>query len=336
MNRDVAFITGVTGQDGALLSRNLLNRGYTVVGMARRTSSPTDWRLTEMGIRDNPRLVVCSGDLMDQGSIERILKDFRPAEVYNLAAQSHVGASWDLATSTFETTGLGAMRVFDAVRNVCPESRVYQASSSEMFGGANRTEVLDETSTFDPQSPYGVAKVAAHHMANVYRKSFGMFISCGILFNHEGEYRGEEFVTRKVTKAVSEIVLGHRKTFTLGNMNSVRDWGYAADYVEAMRLMLQHNEPEDFVIATGKTHSIMDLCREAFRCASFHTHDHEFEFNHEQYVELTDDRPADVKHLLGDSSKARRILGWSPTVSFENMICTMVEADIERITCDRM
>jgi GDPmannose 4,6-dehydratase len=192
---------------------------------------------------------------------------------------------------------------------------------------------LNEESTFDPQSPYGVAKVAAHHMANVYRKSFGMFISCGILFNHEGEYRGEEFVTRKVTKSVAEIVLDRRKTFTLGNMNSVRDWGYAADYVEAMRLMLQHNTPEDFVIATGVTHSILDLCKEAFRCASFYVA-RKVEFDHERYVELTDDRPADVKHLLGDASKARRILGWNPTVSFEEMIVGMVAADIERLSCD--
>ncbi len=333
-NNGVALITGVTGQDGALLSLNLLNRGYKVVGMARRTSSPTDWRLREMNLIDNPRFVLCSGDLMDQGSIERILQTHRPYEVYNLAAQSYVGASWDQVTSTFATTGMGAVHVFDAVRNVCPEARVYQASSSEMFGGANRTEKFDEESSFDPQSPYGVAKVAAHHMANVYRKSFGLFISCGILFNHEGEYRGEEFVTRKVTKSAAEIALGRRSTFTLGNMNSVRDWGYAADYVEAMRLMLQHDEPEDFVIATGVTHSIIDLCKEAFECASFYTHDQEFEFDHERYVELTDDRPADVKHLLGDSSKARRILGWNPTVSFENMIHNMVAADVERISCD--
>ena len=333
-NNGVAVITGATGQDAALLSLNLLNRGYKVVGMARRTSSPTDWRLREMELLDNPRFVLCSGDLMDQGSIERILHTHRPFEVYNLAAQSHVGASWELAASTFATTGLGAIHVFDAVRNVCPEARVYQASSSEMFGGANRTEMLNEESMCDPQSPYGVAKLAAHHMASVYRKSFGMFISCGILFNHEGEYRGEEFVTRKVTKSVVEIALGRRSTFTLGNLNSVRDWGYAADYVEAMRLMLQHNEPDDFVISTGVTHSIMDLCREAFRCASFYTDDNEFTFDHERYVEITDARPADVKHLLGDSSKARRILGWSPTVSFKNMIQHMVAADVERISCD--
>lgn len=218
-----AVLTGITGQDASLLACNLLGRGYKVVGMARRTSSPTDWRLREMKLLDNPRFVLCSGDLMDQGSIERILQTHQPSEVYNLAAQSHVGASWDQAAATFATTGLGAMHVFDAVRNVCPTTRVYQASSSEMFGGANRTEKLDEESTFDPQSPYGVAKVAAHHMANVYRKSFGMFISCGILFNHEGEYRGEEFVTRKVTKSVVEIALEQRRTFTLGNMNSVRD-----------------------------------------------------------------------------------------------------------------
>lgn len=332
-NNGVALVTGVTGQDGALLSLNLLSRGYKVVGMARRTSSPTDWRLRELALLNNPKFVLCSGDLMDQGSIERILQTHRPFEVYNLAAQSYVGASWDQVTSTFAATGLGAIHVFDAVRNVCPGARVYQASSSEMFGGANRTEKFNEESTFDPQSPYGVAKVAAHQMANVYRRSFGMFISCGILFNHEGEYRGEEFVTRKVTKSVAEIALGRRSTFTLGNLNSVRDWGYAADYVEAMRLMLQHDDPEDFVIATGVTHSIMDLCREAFRCASFYL-DKEFEFDHERYIDLTDDRPADVKHLLGDASKARRILGWSPTVSFENMIKLMVAADVERISCD--
>jgi GDPmannose 4,6-dehydratase len=319
-----AVVTGATGQDGALLSKFLLEKDYRVVGMVRRTSSSTDWRLKELGLIDHPNLHLCSGDLQDQGSIERILKDHQPEEVYNLAAQSHVGASWDLAASTFATTAQGAVHVFDAVRNVCPEARVYQASSSEMFGGAHRTEWLNENSTFDPQSPYGVAKVAAHQMAKVYSNSFGMFIACGILFNHESEYRGEEFVTRKVTKSVAEIVMADRKYITLGNLDSVRDWGYAPDYVEAMWMMLQRDEPEDFVIATGITRSIDDLCCAAFAAADISDWRH--------YVQTGHDRPADVKHLRGNPARAHDKLGWEPRTSFVDMIKKMVEKDIVRLT----
>jgi GDPmannose 4,6-dehydratase len=314
---------GCTGQDGSLLSNFLLNKNYKVVGVARRTSSPTDWRLRELNIINHPYFILCSGDLTDQGSLERIFKKYQPDEIYNLAAQSFVGASWDCSLQTCDVTGLGAVRVFDAARNICPKAKIYQASSSEMFGGSDRREVLDEDSIFDPQSPYGAAKVFAHQMANVYRKSFNMFISCGILMNHESEYRGEQFVTRKVTKAVAEIKLGLRGKLNLHNLDSMRDWGYAGDFINAMYLMLQQSYPDDYVIATGKIHSISDLCRIAFGGADIN--------NWEDYIELKGGRLADVKYLLGSYEKANHVLGWSPTVSFKDMIKIMVDKDIERI-----
>lgn len=329
----VAIVTGVTGQDGALLSNFLLDEGYIVVGVARRVSCPNDWRLKELGVLGNEDFILCSGDLGDQGSIERILREYQPQEVYNLAAQSFVGASWNVPVSTFDATGAGAVRVFDAVRNTVPEARVYQASSSEMFGGANRTDTLDEHSIFDPRSPYAVAKTAAHYMARVYRTSFDMFVSCGILFNHESEYRGEEFVTRKVTKRAAEIHMGIEDELHLHNLDSVRDWGYAPDFVEAMWLMLQHDEPDDFVIATGEVYSVADLCEQAFSHVAFKDESvvEDEGDNWRNYVWLNGDRPADVKHLKGDASKAREVLGWSPAVGFGEMVEIMFNKDVERV-----
>lgn len=318
-----ALITGLTGQDGALLARLLLEKDYRVVGMVRRTSSPTDWRLKELGLLQDPNLVLCSGDLTDQGSIERIVKEYQPNEVYNLAAQSFVGSSWDSPESTCDITGLGALRVFDAVRNSAGSARVYQASSSEMFGGANRTETLTEESSFEPQSPYGAAKVFAHHMAEVYRRSFSLHVSCGILFNHESEWRGEQFVTRKVTKAAAAILLGLQDRLSLHNLDSFRDWGYAGDYVEAMWLMLQQDEPDDYVIATGCSHNIGDLCEVAFKSVGI--------ADWESRIDLSGGRPADVRHLRGVALKANRKLGWEPKVGFESMVQRMVHADVERL-----
>lgn len=316
-------ITGLTGQDGSLLARFLLKKGYRVVGIVRRTSSPTDWRLNELNIVDHPNLILCSGDLSDQGSLERVFKQHNPEEIYNLAAQSFVGNSWDCPLQTCDITGLGAVRVFDAVRNICSKARIYQASSSEMFGGSDRKEILDENSFFDPQSPYGVAKTFAHQMANVYRKSFNMFISCGILMNHEGPWRGEQFVTRKVTKSVAEIRLGLRKKLSLHNLDSVRDWGNAEDFIEAMWLILQQDIPDDYVIATGKTYSIRNLCEIAFKYVGI--------ANWEDYIEFKGGRLADVKHLLGSYKKAKEKLNWEPKTSFKEMIEMMVDKDIERL-----
>lgn len=321
---NTALVTGITGQDGALLADFLLKKDYKVVGMVRRTSSPTDWRLHELGIIQHPNLILCSGDLTDQGSIERILKEHQPNEVYNLAAQSFVGSSWDSPVATCNATGFGALYVFDSVRNIRGSSRVYQASSSEMFGGANRTETLNEESTFDPQSPYGVAKVFAHNMAEVYRKSFGVHISCGILFNHESEWRGEQFVTRKVTKAAAEISLGMRERLELHNLDSYRDWGYARDYIRAMWLMLQQDEPDDYVIATGCAHNIGDLCEIAFKFAGI--------MDWESRIDLRGGRLADVRHLRGSAVKAYEKLGWTPQVGFESMIERMVTKDIARLS----
>ena len=317
-----AVITGITGQDGALLSKYLLDKDYTVVGIDRRTSSPTNWRLKELGVTGNPKFSIASGDITDQGSIQNILQSVQPDEIYNLAAQSFVGSSWQIPVHTMDVTGTGALKVFDAAKHVCPEARIYQASSSEMFGGENRTETFDENSTFYPRSPYGVAKVAAHWSAINYRESYNMHVSCGILFNHESEYRGLEFVTRKVTDAVAKISLGKQEKLQLGNLDSVRDWGYAPDFVEAMWLMLQQERPDDYIIATGKTHNIAQLCEFAFSRVGIK--------NWRDYVELGPDRPADVKHLQGNYNKAFMQLGWSPKMGFKNMVAKMVDKDVER------
>jgi len=320
----VALVLGVTGQDGALLASKLLYKDYKVIGMIRRTSSPTDWRLKELGVSCHPNFLPCSGDLTDQASIERLIKEYCPDEIYNLGAQSFVGDSWKIPISTIDITGMGAVRLFDAVRNVRPTARVYQASSSEMFGGACRTEALNEKSQFEPRSPYAIAKVLGHYAAAMHRSSYNMHVSCGVLFNHEGEYRGEQFVTRKITRAVAAISLGLQKELVLENLDSVRDWGYAEDFVDAMWLMLQRDEPDDYVIATGVTHSIRELCAAAFAVVGIS--------DVERYVKLSNTkRLADVMYLRGNATKARIVFGWTPTVGFEEMVQRMVEKDVERL-----
>ncbi len=324
-----ALITGVTGQDGALLSDLLLKKDYQVFGMVRRTSAPTDWRLVELELYSNPNFHVVSGDLTDIVSLQHVLDETKPDEVYNLGAQSYVGASWQNPLTTWDITAMGAIRLFEAVRlqeqKLGRQIKIYQASSSEMFGGQHKGEYLNEDTPFDPRSPYAAAKVAAHYAAKVNRASYGSFISCGILFNHESEFRGLEFVTRKVTNGVAKIVLGTEKKLVLGCLDSKRDWGFAGDFVEAMWMMLQQEKADDFVVATGTTRSIEDLCLEAFTAAGI--------INGLDYVEVTsqNNRPADVKYLCGDWSKAHRILGWMPKMTFEKMIQKMVVVDTARL-----
>ena len=323
-----AVITGITGMDAANLAKYLLGLGYLVIGTERRASTPRRWRLEELGIENHPNLRIVNGDLLDQGSLDRIIVEYQPDELYNLAAQSFVGSSWNTPVQTSEVTGLGLTRVLEAVRNNKPDTRVYQAGSSEMFGGANRIEILNEDSLFRPRSPYGVAKIYAHNMAINYRESYDMFVSNGILFNHEGPLRGIEFVTRKVTDAVARISLGLQDNLQLLNLDSVRDWGDSRDYVIAMHAMLQHDEPDDFVVATNTVHNIEDLCQIAFNRVEIS--------NWRDHIILADkERPADVKYLQGDYSKAKDLLGWEPIISFKNMIEEMVEADLRRIRVER-
>jgi GDPmannose 4,6-dehydratase len=315
-----ALITGITGQDGSYLAELLLGKGYEVHGMVRRSSTETFQRL--QGIRD--AIVLHTGDLLDQRSLVDVLRDCEPDEIYNLAAMSFVAASWSQPTLTAEFTAVGVTRMLEAMREVVPRARFYQASSSEMFGKV-REVPQSESTPFYPRSPYGVAKCYGHFITVNYRESYDLFAVSGILFNHEGQRRGLEFVTRKVTHGASAIKLGLQDELALGNLDAERDWGYAEDYVEAMWLMLQQDEPEDFVIATGKTHSVRDLVRIAFEHVGL---------DPEAHVR-TDPRflrPAEVEHLIGDASKAREKLGWEPRTSFEDMIKLMVDADLELLS----
>jgi GDPmannose 4,6-dehydratase len=312
-----ALITGITGQDGSYLAEHLLEKGYEVHGMVRRSSTETFQRLA--GFRDD--VVLHTGDLLDQRSLVDVLRESEPDEIYNLAAMSFVAASWSQPVLTAEFTAVGVTRILEAMREVVPEARFYQASSSEMFG-----KVLEvpqrETTPFYPRSPYGVAKCYGHFITVNYRESYGLFAASGILFNHESERRGLEFVTRKVTHGAAAIKLGLAEELALGNLDAERDWGYAKDYVEAMWLMLQHDEPEDFVIATGEVHSVRKLVEVAFAHVGLDAG--ERVRIDERYL-----RPAEVEHLVGDASKAREELGWQPRTSFEEMITGMVDADLE-------
>lgn len=313
-----ALITGITGQDGSYLSELLLGKGYKVYGLIRRLSTPNLARIEH--ILDQVELI--EGDLTDQSSINNALKESQPCEVYNLAAQSFVATSWNQPVLTGDVTGLGAVRILEGVRHVCPDAHFYQASSSEMFGKVNESP-QSENSRFYPRSPYGFAKVYAHWACINYRESYGMHASSGILFNHESPRRGIEFVTRKITDAVARISLGFAKELRLGNLDAKRDWGFAGDYVKAMWLMLQQKEPDDYVIATGETHSVEEFAELAF---------HEAGLDWKKYV-LVDQkyiRPAEVNLLLGDASKARRILGWKPEVTFEELVKMMVREDLKR------
>lgn len=320
-NRKRALITGVTGQDGSYLAELLLDEGYTVFGLVRRTSKPNYENIQHL--LDNPfdfRLIY--GDLTDQGSINRAFLESTPDEVYNLGAQSFVGGSWDYPVSTADITGLGALRLLEAIRQFNPRCKYYQASSSEMFG--NQGGLLNEDSPLMPRSPYGSAKVFAHNTTINYRESFGIFACSGILFNHESPRRGLEFVTRKITDAVARIKLGLSDCVYLGNLDASRDWGDARDYVAAMWLMLQQDSPDDYVIATGTSHTIRTFLADAFSYVGIE--------EWESYVKIDPAfyRPAEIDVLLGDSTKAHDILGWKPTISFEQMIEEMVDKDLRR------
>lgn len=312
-----AFITGITGQDGSYLAELLLSQGYEVVGMVRRTSTINFHRIEHI----QSKITLVSGDMLDQVSLMRILEEHKPDEIYNLAAQSFVQTSWSQPVFTGEATALGVTRMLDAMRMICPKARFYQASSSEMFGKV--VEVPQKESTpFYPRSPYGVAKVYGHWITVNYRESYDLHATSGILFNHESPRRGLEFVTRKITHHVAKIKLGLEKQLRLGNLDSRRDWGFAGDYVKAMWLMLQHDKPDDFVIATGDTYSVEEFLNEAFGYVNLDWR--EYVVQDPQFM-----RPAEVDLLVGDPSKAGRILGWEPTVSFRELVQMMVDADLK-------
>ncbi|PIY80939.1 MAG: GDP-mannose 4,6-dehydratase [Candidatus Pacebacteria bacterium CG_4_10_14_0_8_um_filter_42_14] len=316
-----AFITGITGQDGSYLAELLLNKGYKVYGLTRRTSTQNFARIAHIVHNENLELV--SGDLIDQHSLTFALKQIQPDEIYNLAAQSFVQASWEQPVLTGEFTALGVVRVLDAMRLASPNSRFYQASSSEMFGKVQAVPQTEMT-PFYPRSPYGVAKVYGHWITVNYRESYNLFAVSGILFNHESPRRGLEFVTRKIANAVARIKLGKQQFVELGNLDAKRDWGFAGDYVEAMWLMLQQDTPEDYVIATGQTHSVREFLERSCEVAGIS--DWEAIYRHNPKY----DRPAEVDLLVGDPSKAKEKLGWEPKVSFEELVRTMVEAELEK------
>jgi GDPmannose 4,6-dehydratase len=317
--QQTALITGITGQDGSYLAELLLERGYHVVGMTRRTSTEVHERIEHLV----DRIQIVSGDLLDQSSMSSILSDVRPRELYNLASQSFVPASWAQPVLTGEFTALGVTRVLEAIRSIDPTIRFYQASSSEMFGKVQAVP-QNESTPFYPRSPYGVAKLYGHWITVNYRESYDLFATCGILFNHESPRRGKEFVTRKISDGVARIKLGLAKELRLGNLDAQRDWGFAGDYVRAMWLMLQQERPDDYVVATGRTHAVRDFVRLAFEAA---------DLDWEQYVVVDPRyyRPAEVDLLVGDATKAKRALGWVPEVSFEQLVERMVRADLDRL-----
>jgi GDPmannose 4,6-dehydratase len=320
---NTALITGITGQDGSYLAELLLEKGYRVVGVTRRSSTVTDERIAHL--RD--RIELIQGDLLDQASLVEAIRSVRPTEVYNLAAQSFVPTSWNQPVLTGELTGLGVTRMLEAIRQTDQDIRFYQASTSEMFGKV-RTVPQDETTPFYPRSPYGVAKAYGHYLTVNYRESYDIYAVSGILFNHESPRRGLEFVSRKVTDGVARIAMGITDKLPMGNLDAERDWGFAGDYVVAMWQMLQQPEPDDYVIATGIPHSVRDLCRIAFERVGL---------DYERYVTVDPamHRPAEVDHLRGDASKAKRVLGWEPGVDFRGLVEMMVDADMERIRAVR-
>ncbi len=315
-----ALITGITGQDGSYLAEFLLSKGYDVYGMVRRSSSETTQRVDH--IRD--QITFMQGDLLDQASLVKVIEESRPDEVYNLAAQSFVPTSWNQPVLTGEFTGLGVSRLLESIRQVAPNARFYQASSSEMFGKVREVPQTEQT-PFHPRSPYAVAKAYGHHITVNYRESYDMFAASGILFNHESPRRGLEFVTRKISDGVARIKLGMADELRLGNLDSQRDWGYAGDYVEAMWLMLQHDVADDFVIATGETHSISDFLDIAFG---------HVDLEWQQYVKKDPRfmRPAEVDQLIGNYDKAKRVLNWEPKVGFAELVRMMVDADMALLT----
>jgi GDPmannose 4,6-dehydratase len=321
-----ALITGITGQDGSYLAEFLLKKGYEVHGLYRRSSSFNTSRLT--GIwqdphEPNPRLLGRYGDLSDGVSLVKMLYEVQPDEIYNLGAQSHVRVSFDIPEYTADVAALGTLRILEAIRETGAKTRFYQASSSEMFGKVQEVPQR-ETTPFYPRSPYAVSKVFAYWATVNYRESYNLFACNGILFNHESPRRGETFVTRKITRAIAYIKAGLQTKLYLGNLNAKRDWGYAKEYVEAMWLMLQQEKPEDYVIATGETHSVSEFCEEAFNCVGL---------NWKDYVEIDPRyfRPAEVDLLIGDASKAKRLLGWEPKTKFKELVHLMVDADVKAL-----
>ena len=311
-----AFITGVTGQDGSYLAEFLLSKGYQVYGAVRRSSNENYWRIAD--IQDKIHLL--QADLLDQVSLTKALEEAQPDEIYNLAAQSFVPTSWSQPVLTAEFTATGVTRMLEAMRAVCPKAKFYQASSSEMFGKVTETPQKEDTRLY-PRSPYGVAKTYGHYITQNYRESYDLYAVSGILFNHESPRRGLEFVTRKISHAVAQIKHGLTKELRLGNLEAKRDWGFAGDYVRAMWLMLQQEQPDDYVIASGISHSVKDFCRLAFEAV---------DLNWEDYVVVDPKfyRPAEVDFLMGDASKAKRVLGWKQEVTFEQMVKMMVEVDL--------
>jgi GDPmannose 4,6-dehydratase len=327
-----ALIAGVTGQDGSYLAELLIDKGYEVHGLRRRSSTFGTGRIEHLIFGDQPRLHLHYGDLADGNGLMRLLREIRPHEVYNLAAQSHVRVSFDQPTYTADVTAVGTLRLLEAIRDVQDDTgdqiRFYQASSSEMFGKVVETP-QKETTPFYPRSPYGVAKVYSHWITINYRESYGMHASCGILFNHESPRRGETFVTRKITRAATRIKLGLQDKLFLGNLDAQRDWGFAGDYVEAMWLMLQQEQPDDYVVAMNELYSVRDFCEKTFG---------QLGLNYEDHVEIDPRyyRPAEVDLLLGDSTKAREQLGWDPRTSFEQLVTMMVECDLELASRERL
>jgi GDPmannose 4,6-dehydratase len=334
-----AIITGVTGQDGAYLAEHLLNRGYKVHGAFRRTSSVNFWRLEDLGIAEHPNLRLVEFDLTDMGSAIRLIDSAQPSEIYNLAAQSFVGVSFDQPATTAHITGVGVTHLLEAIRTVDQTIRFYQASTSEMFGKVQAVPQCEST-PFYPRSPYGVAKLYAHWMTVNYRESYGIFSSSGILFNHESPLRGREFVTRKITDTVAKIHLGLAQELELGNMDAERDWGFARDYVDGMFRMLQHDEPDTFVLATNRTVAVREFVALAFSEVGI-----TIEWQGSNQAEIGVDtstgrtlvrvnpafyRPAEVDQLIGDASKAKKLLGWSASTSLEELCAMMVDADVKR------
>jgi GDPmannose 4,6-dehydratase len=318
-----ALVTGITGQDGSYLAEFLLAKGYTVVGMSRRTSTINFERIAH--IQD--QITIIQGDLIDQSSLVSIMEEYEPVEIYNLGAQSFVPASWQQAVLTAEITAVGVLRMLDVIRQVNPQTRFYQASSSEMFG-----KVLEvpqrETTPFYPRSPYGVAKVYGHWITVNYRESYDLFAVSGILFNHESPRRGFEFVTRKISRAAASIKLGLARELRLGNLDAQRDWGFALDYVRAMWMMLQQETPSDFIIGTGETHSVREFCEIAFGHVGLDYRD--FVIQDPKFY-----RPAEVDLLISDPSKARNVLGWNPSVTFQELVKIMVDADLDHLHSSR-
>ena len=317
-----ALITGITGQDGAYLAELLIEKGYEVFGTYRRLSTPNFWRLQYLDIFDKVHLIPC--DLLDSDSLFEALEISEPDEIYNLAAQSFVGASFEQPISSGEISGLGVTRLLEAMRKICPKVKLYQASTSELYGN-NSYELQTEHTPFLPSSPYAAAKLYAFMITEIYKQGYGFFACNGILFNHESPLRGLEFVTRKITNAVAKIKLGLENKLTLGNLEAKRDWGYAKDYVKAMWLMLQQDNPGDYVVGTGQQHSVEDFAKKAFAHVGLNYKDH-------IVIDKHLIRPAEVDSLLADYTKAKKVLKWQPKISFENLVASMVERDLEIVT----